>query len=165
MNHIDALIIHCSATPEGRDIRAKDIDRMHRERGFERIGYHYVIDLDGTVEEGRPEYMTGAHCANKDAEGVSYNQHSLGICYVGGTDKNGRAKDTRTDAQKRAMRVLIEKLCRKYNIVDVLGHRDTSPDKNGNGEVEPTEWTKMCPSFDVREEYQSFLKPIIVRGI
>lgn len=163
MDNVDTIIVHCSATPEGRDIKAKDIDAMHRQRGFDMIGYHYVIDLDGTVEQGRPEYMTGAHCQNKDDKGVSYNRHSIGICYVGGTDSHGKAKDTRTDAQKRAMAVLIEKLCRKYNILEVMGHRDTSPDKNGNGEVEPEEWTKMCPSFDVRAEYTTFLKPIIVR--
>lgn len=163
MERVDTLIIHCSATPEGRDVRAKDIDAMHRQKGWAMIGYHYVVCLDGTVEEGRPEYMEGAHCSNPDSEGVSYNKHSLGICYIGGVDKNGRAKDTRTEAQKRALRELVERLCRKYNILEVLGHRDTSPDRDGDGQVEPWEWTKQCPSFDVREEYSSFLKPIIVQ--
>jgi N-acetyl-anhydromuramyl-L-alanine amidase AmpD len=163
MDKVDAIIIHCSATPEGKDFRAKDIDRMHRQRGFSQIGYHYVVDLDGTVETGRPEYMKGAHCINKDDKGVSYNNHSIGICYIGGVDKDGKAKDTRTEAQKRSLRVLIEKICRKYNIVEVLGHRDTSPDKDGDGVVEPEEWTKQCPSFDVRKEYASWLDPILIR--
>jgi N-acetyl-anhydromuramyl-L-alanine amidase AmpD len=162
MTNIDTIIIHCSATPEGRDIKAKDIDAMHRQKGWAMIGYHYVVDLDGTVEVGRPEYMTGAHCANKDAKGVSYNQHSLGVCYIGGTDDKGKAKDTRTPEQKRALRILVGKLCKKYNIQNVLGHRDTSPDKNGDGEVEPREWTKMCPSFDVRSEFSGLLNPVLL---
>ena len=78
MDKIDTIIIHCSATRAGRDIRAKDIDYMHRERGWRMIGYNYVIDLDGTVEEGRPLTMDGAHCAEKDKDGVSYNRHSIG---------------------------------------------------------------------------------------
>ena len=157
MDKIDTIIIHCSATRAGRDIRAKDIDYMHRERGWRMIGYNYVIDLDGTVEEGRPLTMDGAHCAEKDKDGVSYNKHSIGICYIGGLDANGKAKDTRTDAQKRALRLLISKLVHSYPIKEILGHRDTSPDLDGDGEVEPSEWIKMCPCFNAKDEYKDLL--------
>ena len=93
---IDSIVIHCSATREGQDVRASDIDRWHKERGFSMIGYNLVIDLDGTVENGRPLSMAGAHCADKGLSGKSYNLHSIGICYVGGLDKNGNPKDTGT---------------------------------------------------------------------
>ena len=152
----DAIIIHCSATKEGQDIKARDIDRMHRARGFNQIGYNYVIDLDGIIETGRPLTIAGAHC-------IGYNDHSVGICYVGGLDAFGQPADTRTPAQKTAMNELINKLTREYEIVELLGHRDTSPDLNDNGIVEPFEWIKSCPCFDVREEYKSFINPIIVR--
>ena len=62
---IDSIIIHCSATRAGQDLRAKDIDRMHRARGFNQIGYNFVIDLDGTVENGRSLSIDGAHCTQK----------------------------------------------------------------------------------------------------
>lgn len=157
MDKIDAIIVHCSATKAGQDFKAKDIDRMHRGRGFAQIGYNYVIDLDGKIEVGRPLTMDGAHCTSKDKNGVSYNKHSIGICYIGGLDANGKAKDTRTDAQKRALRLLIAKLVHTYPIKEILGHRDTSPDLDGDGEIEPNEWIKMCPCFDARDEYKDLL--------
>lgn len=150
---IDAIVVHCSATPEGMDIRAKDIDRMHKERGFAMIGYNYVIDLDGTVEVGRPLTMNGAHCNTKGLSGKSYNLHSIGICYIGGVDKDGKAKDTRTPEQKLSLANLVFKLCDEYPIVEVIGHRDASPDKDGNGKITTNEWIKQCPCFDVRAEF------------
>lgn len=156
MNKPDAIIIHCSATKEGADFRAADIDRMHRQKGFKGIGYHYVINLNGKIEAGKCLTADGAHC-------TGYNNHSIGICYIGGLDRNGRAKDTRTPAQKRAMAELVNGLCREFPVEEVLGHRDTSPDLNGNGVVEAFEWIKMCPCFEVREEFTSFLKPVIVK--
>ena len=136
---IDSIIIHCSATRAGQDLRAKDIDRMHRARGFNQIGYNFVIDLDGTVENGRSLSIDGAHCNTKGFSGISYNKHSIGICYIGGLDASGHPKDTRTEVQKNALCDLVAKLCREYDIVELLGHRDTSPDINGNGEIEPVE--------------------------
>lgn len=150
---IDAIVVHCSATPEGMDIRAKDIDRMHKERGFTMIGYNYVIDLDGTVEVGRPLTMNGAHCNTKGLSGKSYNLHSIGICYIGGVDKDGKAKDTRTPEQKLSLANLVFKLCDEYPIVEVIGHRDASPDKDGNGKITTNEWIKQCPCFSVRAEF------------
>ena len=111
------------------------------------IGYNYVIDLDGTVEDGRPLTMNGAHC-------LGYNDHSIGICYVGGLDSLGNPLDTRTYEQKKAMHELVQKLMMQYpSIIYVLGHRDTSPDLNGDGKITPNEWIKACPSFDVKAEF------------
>lgn len=167
---IDAIIIHCSATPAGIDYRAADIDKWHKKKGWRMIGYNYVIDLDGTVEVGRPLTMDGAHCNTSGFSGLSYNKHSIGICYIGGLeattdkkgrivakkDKNGRsiAKDTRTDAQKLALEKLVWDLFVKYPIKEILGHRDTSPDLNGDGFINRHEWIKSCPCFDVRSEFQ-----------
>ena len=158
MNRIDAIVVHCSATRAGQDIGKSEINRMHVERGFNCIGYNYVVRIDGTVETGRSLTIDGAHCSSKGFSGVSYNKHSIGICYVGGLDKSGKAADTRTDAQKKALRELIAKLVKEYpDIKEILGHRDTSPDLDGDGIVEPNEWIKMCPCFDVKKEYSDLL--------
>lgn len=151
--NINAIVIHCSATRAGQDVRAADIDKWHKERGFNEIGYHYVIDLDGSVEFGRALPNDGAHCNTAGLSGLSYNKHSIGICYVGGLDAFGNPADTRTDAQKIAMHELVLRLMEKYPIVEVIGHRDASPDKNGDGEISKNEWIKMCPCFDVKSEF------------
>ena len=151
---IDSLVIHCTASREGVNMTAKDVDRVYKERGFSKIGYHYVIRLDGTVEKGRLDTEIGAHANTKGLSGKSYNYHSLGIVYVGGLDKNLKPKDTRTPEQKEALRKLVFDLMDKYpNICEVVGHRDTSPDLDGDGEIEPHEWIKACPCFDVRAEF------------
>ena len=139
MNTIDTIIIHCSATKAGWNFHAADIDRWHREQGFSMIGYHWVIDLDGTVEQGRPESMTGAHCKGWN---------------VGGLDALGRPTDTRTRAQKAALNELVFQIMDRYpTISKVIGHRDTSPDLNGDGVITPNEWVKACPCFEVRAEF------------
>ena len=79
---------------------------------------------------------------------MKYNAHSIGVCYEGGLDGNGRAADTRTDLQKHSLRVLVMLLLRDYPGSRLVGHRDLSPDLNGNGEIEPEEWVKECPSFN-----------------
>ena len=163
MKKIDAIIIHCSATRAGQDLRAKDIDRMHKQRGFSQIGYNFVIDLDGMVENGRPLSIDGAHCNTKGFSESSYNRHSIGICYIGGLDASGKPTDTRTPAQRAALRELVAKLCKEYPIVEVLGHRDTSPDLDNSGEVEPAEYIKACPCFDVRSEFTNFLRNTVIR--
>ncbi|WP_448955702.1 N-acetylmuramoyl-L-alanine amidase [Labrys neptuniae] len=140
------LVVHCTATPEGKDFTAADIDRMHRQRGFTMIGYHYIIRLDGRVEPGRPENAVGAH-----VEG--HNANSVGISYIGGVDAKGKAKDTRTAAQKSAMVRLLKELRIRYPNTKILGHRDFSPDLNGNGKVDPNERIKECPCFDAIPEY------------
>lgn len=136
MRQIDYIIIHCSATKAGRDFHAKDIDKWHRERGFDEIGYHKVIDLDGTVESGRPISKPGAHCKG-------YNSHSIGICYIGGLDKDGKPADTRTEDQKIALKATIEYFKSRFPNAKVVGHRDM-PNVH-----------KACPCFNAKEEYKN----------
>ena len=129
---IDYIIVHCTATPAGRDVRAADIDRYHRSQGFRCIGYHYVVDLDGKIEPGRMEEETGAHCRG-------LNNRSIGVAYVGGIDTQGHPADTRTDAQRRALLALLRDLRRRYPQAQIRGHRDFA--------------RKACPSFDATSEY------------
>ena len=117
MRTITKIILHCSATREGQAFTAKDIDRWHRQQGYTMIGYHYVILLDGTVEKGRPIEQIGAHCKG-------HNAHSIGICYIGGLDLNGKPKDTRTTEQRKAMQQLIDTLREVYPNATVHGHRE-----------------------------------------
>ena len=153
-NKIDAIVIHCTASKAGQDLRAADIDKQHQERGFAMIGYNYVVDLDGTVEDGRPLTRDGAHCNTAGLSGKSYNKHSIGIVYVGGLDENGNAADTRTPEQKKALSELVYRLMDEYpTIKEVIGHRDASPDKNGDGKISKNEWIKQCPCFSVRDEF------------
>lgn len=133
MRKIDKIIIHCSDTPEERDDRAADIRRWHKARGFNDIGYHYVVDLDGTIEPGRDVTIAGAH-----AEG--HNANSIGICYIGGADTDMKPKDTRTEEQKTALRLLLKYLVQKYPGAKIYGHRDFA--------------NKSCPSFDAKTEYE-----------
>ena len=154
---IDAIIVHCSATREGKYYDRRDIDMMHRQRGFKEIGYNFVVLLDGTIQQGRSLRYPGAHCNSKGFSKKSYNRHSIGICYIGGLDENGKAKDTRTPEQKKALKLLINSLVLEYPIKEILGHRDTSPDLNGNGIVEPCEWAKQCPCFNAKDEYKELL--------
>ena len=157
MNKIDSIIIHCLATRAGQDIGKAEINQMHVQRGYQCIGYNYVIRLDGTIEQGRSLTIDGAHCNSKGFSGVSYNKHSVGICYVGGLDANGKPADTRTPAQKEALRKLIADIVEAEPIKEIMGHRDTSPDLDGDGIVEPHEWIKMCPCFDAAAEYKDLL--------
>lgn len=153
MKKIDAIVIHCTATRVGQDVRAADIDKWHKERGFAMIGYNFVVDLDGTIETGRPLNRAGAHCNTPGLSGLAYNKHSIGIVYVGGLDENGNPADTRTPQQKQALAELVYRLINEYPIVEVIGHRDASPDKDKDGKITPNEWIKQCPCFDVRAEF------------
>jgi len=147
MRKINIFVIHCSATKEGLDIDASVIRSWHKNKGYRDIGYHYVIKLDGTIEKGRSEESIGAHVQG-------FNANSIGICYVGGLDKEGKPADTRTEAQKKAMKKLYSELKAKYPNAKWCGHRDLSPDIDGDGTVEKCEWMKACPSFDVKSEFK-----------
>ena len=134
MRQITEIIIHCADTPEGRDVRADEIRRWHKnERGWSDIGYHYVIDLDGTIEPGRDIETAGAHC-------TGHNAKSIGICYVGGCDAQMQPKDTRTEEQKTSLLLLLKYLRQRYPKAKIYGHRDFAP--------------KACPSFDAKNEYK-----------
>ncbi|MDE7411835.1 MAG: N-acetylmuramoyl-L-alanine amidase [Paramuribaculum sp.] len=132
MRTINELIIHCSATPEGRDVGAAEIRQWHKAQGYADIGYHFIIRLDGRIEPGRDINLAGAHCRG-------HNSHSIGICYIGGLDSKLRAKDTRTSAQRHALRNLVAELKLRFPGVRVHGHREFA--------------AKACPCFDVTAEF------------
>lgn len=137
------LVVHCSATRATSDIGRADIDLWHRRQGWRMIGYHFVIRRDGTLEIGRPEGEPGAHVSGHNAD-------SIGICMVGGLGADGKGEDNFTPPQRATLRGLLVRLSRTYPDADVYGHRDLSPDRNGDGRVTKDEWVKECPSFDVR---------------
>lgn len=152
MRLIKRIIIHCSATVEGEHFTVKDIRRWHVEgRGWSDIGYHQVVLLDGTVQPGRPIERIGAH-----TKGM--NNDSIGVCYVGGIDKDRKPKDTRTSKQKESLISLIKDMLSAHpDIEEIKGHRDYSPDLNHDGAITPDEWMKSCPCFDVETEYKIYL--------
>lgn len=130
---IDTIIVHCSATPAGRDNSAADIRRWHRQRGFSDIGYHFVVRLDGTIEAGRPLELPGAHCRG-------HNLGSIGVCYVGGLDSAGRPADTRTPAQRASLLRLLTAIHLAHPRAAIRSHRDFA--------------AKACPCFDATREYR-----------
>jgi N-acetyl-anhydromuramyl-L-alanine amidase AmpD len=150
MRKINMIVIHCSATLEGKAFNAAAIDAMHKQRGFKKIGYHFVVGLDGKIEEGRKLDEVGAH-----AQG--YNANSIGICYIGGIGRNAKGnlvgKDTRTQLQKDAMANLVRQMKLKFPNARVLGHRDLSPDLNKDGKITSEEFIKECPCFNAIPEY------------
>lgn len=138
MRLIDKIIIHCLATPEGKHFTVADVRRWHTTptskggRGWSDIGYHYVIYLDGSVHKGRPIEIAGAHT-------LGQNKNSIGIAYVGGCAADGKTpKDTRTDAQKKALRELVTELQKEYPNATIHGHNEFA--------------NKACPSFNVKTE-------------
>lgn len=133
MRQINEIIVHCTATKEGQNFKVEDINRWHKQRGWNMIGYHYVVYLDGTIHQGRSEDQIGAHC-------LKHNTNSIGVVYVGGLDANGNPKDTRTEAQKQGLRKLLTELKRKYPKATIHSHKDFAP--------------KVCPSFDATKEYK-----------
>lgn len=132
---INEIIVHCTATPEGRDYTVADIRQMHKAQGWVDVGYHYLIYRDGSIHEGRNVDMVGAHCQG-------HNAQSIGVCYVGGVARDGKTpKDTRTPAQKDALIHLLMQLVCLYPDATIRGHRDFA--------------AKACPSFDATKEYKN----------
>ena len=133
MRKIDLIVVHCSATPEGKHFSTDTIRDWHvKERGWSDIGYHYLILLDGTIQRGRPEHIQGAHVR-------TYNKNSIGVSYVGGVDRELNPKDTRTQDQKDSLHNLLSNLMASYEDATLHGHNEFS--------------SKACPSFDVSKEY------------
>lgn len=147
-NNIDKIVIHCSATRENQNYTYRQLCRDHKARKFSPpCGYHIYIKRNGKIYLGRPLKAMGAHARG-------HNHNTWSICYEGGLDKNGKAKDTRTEAQKGSMLVAIlflRGICPK---AEVIGHRDLSEDKNGDGIISPNEYMKECPCFSAPEEYK-----------
>lgn len=133
--NIKELIVHCSATPEGKDYSVDTIRQWHLQRGFSDIGYHYVIYRNGFIHIGRDESVIGAHC-------TGHNTYSIGVCYIGGCASDGKTpKDTRTTEQKQSLVKLLKELKTKYPQASIHSHKDYA--------------NKACPSFDATKEYSS----------
>ena len=127
-------MVHCSATIEGKDFGAEDFRKWHKRKGWSDIGYHFVVRLDGTIQDGRPIEKIGA--------GVrGYNSNSIHVVYTGGVDENIKPKDTRTPEQKEALRFKLMSLKQQFPEAEILGHRDFEGVR------------KACPSFPAKEEY------------
>lgn len=131
MRTLDRIVLHCSATEEGKNFTADDIRTWHKARGWKDIGYHYVIKLDGTVEYGRPVDQVGAHVKG-------HNATTVGVCYIGGL-RNGEPVDTMTPEQEVAFLELVYSLRKSLGYLTVHGHNEYS--------------AKACPSFVVKEKY------------
>ena len=129
---INLIVIHCSATRVTQDFTIENLTACHKSRGFTTIGYHYYITKDGVIYPGRSESEVGAHARH-------YNAHSIGICYEGGLDKNGRPANTLTPAQKESLEALLYSLAIDYPDADILGHRDLPGVR------------KECPCLDVKQ--------------
>ena len=137
MRHIDEIILHCSATPEGRDVSLDDIRRWHvDERGWSDVGYHFVITLDGMVHVGRPMDIAGAHVKGRNA-------NTIGICYIGGMDEDMVPKDTLLPKQEDPMRKVIAALRLLFGDLALSGHHGYS--------------SKACPSFNVKEKFADLI--------
>ena len=125
-NKTDTVVIHCADTPEDMDIGAEKIREWHtKERGWDDIGYHWVIRRDGTLDPGRPLEMQGAHA-------VAVNGSSVGICLVG-------RGDNFTDQQFMTLHNLINTTKDIYGDLKIIGHCDVEPNKPN------------CPGFDVEQ--------------
>lgn len=174
---INLLVLHCSATasgrwlpstgPSGQLTAVQVIDAWHRERGFKRsdqalkrfnasltsVGYHYVVDVDGHVWTGRHLEEVGAHVAG-------HNAYSIGVCMVGGSEREGRF----TPEQWQSLADLVAQLKARFPQLaaakTIVGHRDLSPDLNGDGKVQPSEWLKTCPGFDVEGWLSRGMRPM-----
>lgn len=144
---IDTLVIHCTATPPGREVSVAELDRWHKAERFEPYvapdgkkvyaGYHILVHLDGSYERIRPDLHRGQHCPQENM-----NNRAVSVCYVGGVDNNNKPCDTRTEAQKKTLLSLVRTFRGRYPGIDVIGHKDVKGVR------------KACPSFDVRSEYK-----------
>lgn len=135
MRQINKIIVHCSATREGENYTVDTIRSWHVDgRGWSDIGYHFYIDLYGEIHKGRDIARIGAHCKGQ-------NRNSIGICYCGGVEADGKTpKDTRLDCQKEALTAVLRTLKAMYPEAVIHSHNDFA--------------RKACPSFDATEEYK-----------
>lgn len=144
MRYIERIFVHCTASSQAMTIEG--LRREFKRRRWKYPGYHYVVKPDGTIVQ-----MLSEDLVSNGVKG--YNQTSINVAYIGGIDMRGRAVDNRTEAQKEALLSLLRVLRKKYPRARIMGHRDISPDVNGNGRVDSWERIKECPCFDAMVEY------------
>lgn len=153
-NRTDFIVWHTSATKPSWDGGAADIDGWHRKNGWKGIGYHFVIRRNGLIEVGEALNHVGAHVQG-------FNSVSVGVCMVGGVSESGKSENNYTAAQWESAALLHNLLSRIYPQAKHTGHRDMSPDKNGDGVIKPGEWLKDCPCFSVTDWEEGGLKPLM----
>lgn len=146
MRPIHSIIIHCSATRVDQDFTDEQLEAAHKARGFSECGYHFYIRYSGLIVSMRGLDTVGAHC-------LGHNEGSIGICYEGGLDCHGKPADTRSFQQKCSIRALVRCLQSDFPGCHVYGHRELSPDLNGNGTIDPEEYVKLCPCYSVASEF------------
>lgn len=145
MRGIKRIFVHCTAGSQRQTVA--DLQAEFKRKGWKNPGYHYVIQADGTVKQ-----LLGEQFVSNGVKG--YNSTSVNVAYMGGIDADGKAVDNRTDAQKASLLTLLKELKGRYPKAEILGHRDISPDTNGNGIVDPWERIKECPCFNAKDEYK-----------
>lgn len=146
MRTIKYIVVHCTAGSQSQSI--KDLLEEFRRQGWTRPGYHFVIHPEG--------HFTQLLGVEKPSNGVKgFNAESIHVAYIGGIDAKGKAVDNRTEAQRRGLRALLTELKRQFPTATIQGHRDFSPDKNGNCTIEPWERIKECPCFNAKDEYKN----------
>ena len=144
MRKIERIFVHCTASHQTASVN--DIKNEFKRKGWKNPGYHYIVDPGGAIHQLLDD--------EKVSNGVrGYNQTSINVAYIGGIDAEGKAMDNRTGPQKKALAKLLRLLRSRYPDAVILGHRDISPDTNGNGTVDPWERIKECPCFDAKTEY------------
>jgi len=143
MREIKHIVIHCTATPQSATVAA--IQRYWREvLKWKAPGYHRIVEPNGAIVRFAFDEVI--------CNGVAgFNRNSLHVSYIGGVDANGKPLDNRTDAQKSALYEVVKAWAAKYPTAKIMGHRDFSRDLNRDGIIQPSEWAKACPSFDVKE--------------
>lgn len=145
MRKIERIFVHCTASSQAWGVG--ELSAEFKRKGWKNPGYHYVVTSDGRIHQMLDD--------SKVSNGVKgYNSTSVNVAYVGGIDAKGKAVDNRTAAQKKALVDLLKILRKRYPKAKILGHRDISPDQNGNGRVDQWERIKECPCFDVITEYK-----------
>lgn len=145
MRKIERIFVHCTAGSQRQTV--EDLKAEFKRKGWGSPGYHAVIMPDGKIEM-LLDY-------EKVSNGVKgYNSTAINVAYVGGIDAKGKGVDNRTPEQKKSLKTILSQLKKKYPDAEILGHRDISPDKNGNGIVDPWERIKECPCFDAKIEYK-----------
>lgn len=145
MRKIERIFVHCTAGSQKQTV--EDLKSEFKRKGWKNPGYHYVVMPNGRIECMLPE--------DSISNGVQgYNSTAINVAYVGGIDTKGNGVDNRTDEQKKSLKSVLCELKKKYPNAEILGHRDISPDKNGNGIVDPWERIKECPCFNAKDEYK-----------
>lgn len=145
MRNIKYIAVHCTAGNQNATVR--DLELEFKRKGWKAPGYHYVITADGKIHQ-----MLDTEKVSNGVKG--FNSVTVNVAYTGGIDAKGKPEDNRTDAQKDSMRKLLKLLKQKFPEAVIQGHRDFSPDKNGNGVVDSWERIKDCPCFNAKTEYK-----------